>query len=52
VVKAIHGLIDHSANIDQRLDLILAQLNKMGANMPEDQGKDGFDPGYLNKIVD
>lgn len=52
VVKAIHGLIDHSAHIDQRLDLILAQLNKMGANMPKDQGHDDFDPGYLNKIVD
>jgi len=52
VVKAIHGLIDHSANIDQRLDLILAQLNKMGAEMPEGQGRDNFDAGYLNKIVD
>ena len=52
VVKAIHGLIDHSANIDQRLDLILAQLNKMGADMPTGQGRDNFDAGYLNKIVD
>ena len=52
IVKAIHGLIDHSANIDERLDLILAQLNKMGANMPEGQGRDDFDAGYLNKIVD
>ena len=52
VVKAIHGLIDHSANIDERLDLILAQLNKIGANMPEGQGRDDFDAGYLNKIVD
>ena len=52
VVKAIHGLIDHSANIDRRLELILAQLNKMGADMPESAGRDSFDPGYLNKIVD
>jgi serine O-acetyltransferase len=52
VVKAIHGLIDHSANIDKRLDLILAQLNKMGANMPEEPNRDDFDAGYLNKIVD
>ena len=53
VVKAIHGLIDHSANIDRRLEMILAQLNKMGADMPEGEGKDdNFDPGYLNKIVD
>jgi serine O-acetyltransferase len=53
VVQAIHGLIDHSANIDRRLEMILAQLNKMGADLPEAQGKDdNFDPGYLNKIVD
>jgi serine O-acetyltransferase len=52
VVKAIHGLIDHTANIDKRLDLILAQLNKMGADMPVEQGRDEFDAGYLNKIVD
>jgi len=53
VVKAIHGLIDHSAHIDHRLDLILAQLQKLGAEMPAGQDKpDDFDPNYLNKIVD
>jgi serine O-acetyltransferase len=52
VIKAIHGLINHSVNIDQRLELILAQLNKMGADMPEGEARDSFDPGYLNKIVD
>jgi serine O-acetyltransferase len=53
VVKAIHGLIDHSAHIDHRLELILAQLQKLGADMPAGQDKpDDFDPNYLNKIVD
>ncbi|MFP5409853.1 MAG: serine O-acetyltransferase [Gammaproteobacteria bacterium] len=53
VVKAIHGLIDHSAHIDHRLDLILEQLQKLGAELPAGQDKsDGFDPNYLNKIVD
>ncbi len=53
VVKAIHGLVDHSAHIDHRLELILAQLQKLGAEMPADQDKpDDFDPNYLNKIVD
>jgi len=53
VVKAIHGLIDHSAHIDHRLELILAQLQKLGAEMPAGQDKpDDFDPNYLNKIVD
>lgn len=53
VVKAIHGLIDHSAHIDHRLELIMAQLQKLGAGLPAGQDKpDDFDPNYLNKIVD
>ena len=53
VVKAIHGLVDHSAHIDHRLDLILAQLQKLGVEIPAGQDKpDDFDPSYLNKIVD
>lgn len=53
VVKAIHGLVDHSAHIDTRLDMILEQLKKLGVDLPADQDKpDDFDPNYLNKIVD
>ena len=53
IVKAIHGLVDHSAHIDHRLELILAQLQKLGVEMPAGQDKpDDFDPNYLNKIVD
>jgi serine O-acetyltransferase len=53
VVKAIHGLIDHSAHIDHRLELILAQLQKLGVELPAGQDQpDDFDPNYLNKIVD
>src|SRR5574340_1319700 len=53
VVKAIHGLFNHSANTDHRLELILAQLQKLGVEMPAEQDKpDDFDPNYLNKIVD
>ena len=53
VVKAIHGLIDHSAHIDERLERILAQLRILGAEMPAGQDKpDDFDANYLNKIVD
>lgn len=53
VVKAIHGLVDHSAHIDHRLELILAQLQKLGVEIPAEQDQpDGFDPNYLNKIVD
>jgi serine O-acetyltransferase len=53
VVKAIHGLVDHSAHTDHRLEMILAQLQKLGVELPAEQDKpDDFDPNYLNKIVD
>ncbi len=53
VVKAIHGLIDHSANTDRRIDWIVAELKRFGS-VPEGakRPEDGFDPDYLNKIVD
>ena len=53
VAKAIHGLIDHSANTDRRIDWIVAELKRLGS-APEGakRPEDGFDPDYLNKIVD
>lgn len=51
--KAIHGLIGHSVATDQRIDQILAHLEKMGINVEEERATaDKFDPNYLNKIVD
>jgi serine O-acetyltransferase len=53
VVKAIHGLLDHTVVLDQRVELILAQLKKMGVEMePLTPAQDQFDANYLNKIVD
>jgi serine O-acetyltransferase len=53
VVKAIHGLLDHTVVLDQRIELILAQLKKMGVEMePLAPTQDQFDANYLNKIVD
>ena len=53
VVKAIHGLIDHSANTDQRLEWIIAEIRRLGgAAEATRKPEDGFDPDYLNKIVD
>lgn len=53
VVKAIHGLLDHTVVLDQRVELILAQLKKMGVEMePLAPPQDQFDANYLNKIVD
>jgi serine O-acetyltransferase len=53
VVKAIHGLLDHTVVLDQRIELILAQLKKMGVEVaPMEPAQDQFDANYLNKIVD
>jgi serine O-acetyltransferase len=52
MVKALHGLIDHSANIDQRIEWILAELKRLdsgaSANVPDDH----FDAAQLNRLVD
>lgn len=53
VAKAIHGLIGHSVTVDQRIELILQQLEKLGAHVEKEREKtDKFDANYLNKIVD
>lgn len=53
IVKALHGLIDHSVTTDHRIELILERLAQMGVQMPEEEAaKEKFDPNYLNKIVD
>ena len=51
--KAIHGLLGHSMVVDQRINLILEHLEKMGVNVEEERATaEKFDPNYLNKIVD
>jgi serine O-acetyltransferase len=52
VAKAIHELIDHSVSTDQRIDQILKQLERLGADCGEAGKRDKFDANYLNKIVD
>jgi len=52
MIKAIHELIDHSVNIDQRIDQILEKLKRAGVNCEAAAQRDTFDPNYLNKIVD
>lgn len=53
MIKAIHGLVDHSANIDARIELILKHLETLGVNCNEERrSADAFDANYLNHIVD
>ena len=53
VAQAIHGLLDHTVNIDLRIEAIMKQLEKLGAKVEDERATaDKFDPNYLNKIVD
>jgi serine O-acetyltransferase len=53
VVNALHGLINHTANVDHRIEYILVQLQRLGVHIdPEQAAQDQFDPAYLNRIVD
>ncbi len=53
MVKAIHALLDHSVTTDKRIELMLAQLEKLGVNCDEERATaDKIDPNYLNRIVD
>ena len=53
LVKAIHGLLDHAAETDRRLESLLRELAAQGVRCDTDvQATDHFDPQYLSKIVD
>jgi serine O-acetyltransferase len=53
MVKALHGLIDHSAATDQRIEWIIAELKRLGYALDENrEPQDQFDADYLNKMVD
>jgi serine O-acetyltransferase len=53
IAQAIHGLLDHTTVADQRIELIMEHLKKLGGEIREiKEGPDKFDPDYLNKIVD
>jgi serine O-acetyltransferase len=53
MVHALHGLIDHAAHVDERLEAILVQLERLGGKVAEGEApKDDFNAEYLNKIVD
>ena len=53
IVNAIHGLIDHSASTDARIEYILEQLIRMGVQLEDARATaEKFDPAYFNRIVD
>lgn len=53
LARAIHGLLDHAAETDRRLALLLAHLEDAGVKVQDvAESTDEFDPKYLSKIVD
>lgn len=51
VARAMHALIDHSADTDRRIDQILAELQRLGLKI-ECAEAEKLDAGQLNRIVD
>jgi len=51
VSRAMHALIDHSADTDKRIDQILAELKRLGLQI-EGAESEKLDAGSLNRIVD
>jgi len=52
MVKALHGLIDHSAHTDQRLDWVMAELRRLGGKAETHAPDDHIDAASLNKMVE
>ena len=51
--KALHALLEHAAETDQRLEQLLKNLEASGMKVEEANAvADKFDPKYLSKIVD
>jgi serine O-acetyltransferase len=51
MAKALHELIGHSADIDKRIEQILAELKRLGGRIDEQQTHP-LDANSLNKMVD
>jgi serine O-acetyltransferase len=49
--KAVHELIGHSADIDRRLEQLLAEVKRLGGKI-EDCGGEKLDANSLNNMVD
>jgi serine O-acetyltransferase len=51
VTRAMHALIDHSADTDKRIDQIVAELERLGLQLKNAEGRP-LDAQQLNRIVD
>jgi len=51
MARALHELIGHSAELDRRIDHILAELKRLGLRIDEQEAHE-LDENSLNKMVD
>jgi serine O-acetyltransferase len=51
LAQALHELIGHTAEVDQRIEHILAELKRLGGKISEPQAVP-FDPNHLDRMVD
>lgn len=51
MTQVVHELIDHSVDIDKRIDRILAELQRLGVQIDEPQASK-LDANSLNRMVD
>jgi serine O-acetyltransferase len=51
MAKALHELIDHSADTDRRIEQILAALRRLGGSIDDQKGADPH-PNQADKMVD
>ena len=52
MAKALHELIGHSADIDKRIEQILAELKRLGCRIDDERQAHPLDANSLNKMVD
>ncbi|XZG69758.1 serine O-acetyltransferase [Chitinibacteraceae bacterium HSL-7] len=53
MVKAMHGLLDHSVTTDQKIAAILQKLEQLGVDCSKEREEtDRFDAEHLNRIVE
>ncbi len=54
LVQALHRLVDHAAATDERLEALINQLQREGADVSEaaKATAEGFDPKRLNRMLD
>ncbi|MEP7206473.1 MAG: serine O-acetyltransferase [Casimicrobiaceae bacterium] len=53
MVQAIHRLVDHAAETDQRLEALISQLQQEGADIRDAKATaERFDPQRLNRMLD